>query len=1213
MTGDGQPSATPEGDDKERGFPTIGIGTSAGGVRALQEFFGSVSDTLEAAFVVIVHLDPAHQSELASILATRTQMPVTQVGGRVQLEPRHVYVIPPNRQLLIADQHLSTAEFVEPRWQRAPIDLFFRSLAARRNNDFAIVMSGAGSDGAIGIKAIKEAGGIILVQDPEEAEYGSMPRSAVATGLADFVLPVREIAARLPELIRGRNKAALEPLADSDEETLQRILSHLRVRTGHDFSRYKSSTLRRRIARRMQVQRAATLHDYLANLRENAEEAQALFADLLISVTTFFRDAAAFKKLAELYIPRLFEEKSGADSIRAWVAGCATGEEAYSVAMLLLEEAARHDFPREVQVFATDIDGAALSVAREGRYPLAIEADLTDERLQRFFTRESDHYRVRRELRDTVLFARHSLSKDPPFLRLDLVSCRNLLIYFDRELQAQACTTFHLGLRPGGVLFLGSAENADCPAGLFRPLDREARIFERLPSPTGVGARVVQKFASAGAVLQRPPSRFAASTRSPTEAMMHREALEDAAPPSVVVDESYRVIHLSESAGRYLQPSAGSLSNDVTKLAREELRYDLRAALHRAFSRGEPSLSAPIGVGFNGSRRRVYLQVKPLTTDPHASKTALVFFFEGETLKETGDAAIVEERAPDELIRELKQELQFTQQHLRTSSEEYEGANEELRAANEELLSINEEYRSTAEELETSKEELQSINEELQTVNSELKAKLESVSRAHNDILNLMVATDVGILFLDTQLSIKRFTPRVAELFNIAPGDEGRSITDFTHSLDYADLRKDAQVVLRDLSSSEREVRSTRGDWYLMRLRPYRTLENTIDGVVLTFVDITERRRAEDALRDSEALIRAVMDGAADAIVAIDQAGVIRWLNKATTKFFGYSAEELSGANVRMLMPEPYQSHHNDYIENYLRTREAKIVGIGREVQARRKDGALFPAELMVFEVRHGDQRLFIGFVRDLSERRKFEDRLDKLHQNRLSSMSEMATALAHEVNQPLAAASSYLEVARRLVKPPAQGGSEEASVSLDKAADQLIRAGQIIGNLREFIARREPDKAQQSLHDLIRKAQELTAAGVEKAKVKFVLQLDASEDVVIADRIQIQQVLVNLIRNAIEAMHDSSDRTLTISTRLDDGSILTDVVDTGCGIHPPVEQVLFEAFTTTRPEGLGVGLSISRSIIEAHHGKIWADNVAEGGAKFSFTLPLASKQSVED
>jgi two-component system, chemotaxis family, CheB/CheR fusion protein len=1210
----GDQATSPEagrGESSPKRFPTVGIGASAGGVQALQQFFESLPTDVNAAFVVVVHLDPAHRSELPSILATRTRMPVTQVTDRTRLEPGRVYIIPPNRQLLVTDQHLAVAEFDEPRWQRAPIDLFFRSLAAQRGDDFAIVLSGAGSDGAVGIKAVKEAGGIILVQDPDEAEYGSMPRSAVGTGLADFVLPVREIAAKLPELIRDRGRMPREEMSEGDSDSMHRILSHLRVRTGHDFSNYKKSTVRRRIARRMRVQRAATMAEYLAILRENGAEAQALFAELFISVTTFFRDAAAFEKLASLVIPTLFEDRGAADSVRAWVPGCATGEEAYSIAMLLLEESAKRDIRCEIQVFASDLDEAALTVAREGRYPVVIEADMTEDRLKRFFTHENDHYRVTRELRDVVLFARHSLFKDPPFSRADLISCRNVLIYLDRELQQQVCATFHFGLKPNGYLFLGSSESADNPVGLFRALDRESRIYQRVSVATDL--RVTSRIGPPSFSVEPLPPRSPQPIRTQNEEGVHREALERLAPPSAIVDEAYRVVHLSENAGRYLQPSRGTLVNDISELAREELRFDLRAALHKAFARNEPSLSGPIAVRFNGAARRVYLHAKPLGGDAGDARAAIVFFFEGEALGGIAiGAAGFEERSPGEHLQQLQQELQFTQSQLRTSREEYEGANEELRAANEELQSINEEYRSTAEELETSKEELQSINEELQTVNSELKTKLESVSRAHSDIQNLMAATDVGILFLDTQLKINRFTPRIADLFNIAVGDEGRSITDFTHGLEYEDLAEDACRVLRHLASSEREVRARSGAWYLMRMRPYRTVEDKIDGVVVTFVDIGERRRAEEAMRDSEARMRAVIDGVADAIITVDERGSVQSLNAATTRMFGYSADELIGRNVNILAAEPYQSQHDGYIRRYLETGEAKIIGTSREVEGRRRDGQQFPVELAVSEIRHGHERLFIGFLRDLSERRLFEARLSKLHANRLDSMADMATALAHELNQPLAAATNYFSVARQLAGDISQAPKPALREAIDKAASQLLRAGQIIAHLREFMARGEPNRVEQSLHGLIRRTCELAAPAARERGVEIVLLLDSAEDEVLADGVHIEQALLNLMRNAMEAMEGAQVRKLTVLTALQDGMIRTEVADTGPGLTDQASADLFTPFSSTKANGLGVGLSISRSIVEAHYGTIWAEANPGGGAKFCFTLPLARMERDE-
>jgi two-component system, chemotaxis family, CheB/CheR fusion protein len=833
------------------------IGASAGGVKALQVLFETLPKDTGLAFVVIVHLDPARESELANILGSKTKMPVIPVAGDTPLEADHVYVIPPNRRLHITDHTVSTLPFDEAHGLRAPIDLFFRSLAQQHGDGFAVILTGAGSDGSSGVKAVKEAGGIILVQDPAEAEYPSMPSSAIATGVADFILPVRGIAQQLVELARNKH-AVLKRLRESDEEQVRRILAHVRVRTGHDFSKYKKSTLLRRLARRMQVTRQESLADYYDYLRRNAEESQALFNDLLISVTHFFRDNSAFEILARDVIPQVF--RGDGNQIRVWIPGCATGEEAYSLAMLLLEEAAKQEARPEIQVFASDLDPGALATAREGVFPVAIEADVSDERLRRFFTREGDFFRVKRDLRDVILFASHSLLRDPPFSRIDLISCRNLLIYLDRELQQQAANTFHYSLNPGGYLFLGSAESVDGYQSLFRVINREARIYQATGEMAGkfpIPPRLLASPVPSEAQFARTFARV--SPIGASEVAAHRQALEKWAQPSALVDIDYRLVHLSENASRYLLPSAGPLTPDITELVRPELRFDLRAALARAFERQQPTLSLPILVRFNGAFHRVYLQVRPVMRDAAAPRQALVFFIEGDAVEQSAETATSErgeQRTAEDTIRQLREELQLTQSRLRAMREDSEAANEELRAANEELQSINEEYRSTSEELETSKEELQSINEELQTVNNELKIKLEGVSRAHSDLQNLMAATDFGILFLDPSLRIKRFTPRVTDLFNIKSSDEGRPITDFTNHLEYGEFTADAEAVLKHLLPIERQVHARSGGWYQMRLRPYRTVDDKIDGVVVSFVDVSERHKIEQALRHSEENLR---------------------------------------------------------------------------------------------------------------------------------------------------------------------------------------------------------------------------------------------------------------------------------------------------------------------------------------------------------------------
>jgi two-component system CheB/CheR fusion protein len=830
-----------------------------------------------------------------------------------------------------------------------------------------------------------------------------MPRSAIATGIADLVLPVRDLAERLVPLIQSKQTVGDGDEQEVDEELLRRLLAHVRVRTGHDFSKYKRSTVLRRILRRMQVTRSDHMSTYYDFLRDNPEEAQALLADLLISVTTFFRDGDAFEALKKTVIPQIMDGKEITDNIRIWVPGCATGEEAYSVAMVLLEEASRRESRPAIQVFGSDLDARALAFAREGLYPAAIEADVSEDRLRRFFVREGDHYRVRRELRDIVLFASHSLLKDPPFSRIDLVSCRNLLIYLDRELQAQVCSTFHYALNPGSYLLLGSSETADNPPGLFRTIDRKCRIYQSTATP-GDKPRILPRLLG-GMVAHEHyvgPGRTLTPAAALNEASLHRQALEKTAPPSVLVDESHRVMHLSEHAGRFFQPSGGPLTGDIVDLVRPELRFELRSALHRAFELGQPTLSLPILVQFNGAPHRVHLQVKPATTDPHPRpRQVVVLFIEGEAV--TQDSTGAEPRSvTDDTVRRLSEELQLTQARLRTTREESEAANEELRAANEELQSINEEYRSTSEELETSKEELQSINEELQTVNSELKLKLDAVSRAHSDLQNLMAATDFGTLFLDSSLRIKRFTKQVTDLFRITPTDEGRPVTDFAHELEYDDLVKDAEAVIAHLTPIRREVKSRNNRWYDLRLRPYRTVDDKIDGVVITFVDVTDRLNVEQALRESEQMLRQdkrLVEISHDPIFVWDfEGGILEW-NRGSEELYGYSRQEAIGKRKEALLGTSVPGASFGELR-------AKLLETGAwsgEVRHRTKSGRELMVESRIVLDRVGDRRLALESTRDVTERKTFERRQQMLLgelSHRIKNTLAVVQAIAHQTQR---------------------------------------------------------------------------------------------------------------------------------------------------------------------------------------------------------------------
>jgi two-component system, chemotaxis family, CheB/CheR fusion protein len=868
------PSDTPGTDS----MMVVGMGASAGGIRALQSFLRALPARPGIVFVVILHLSPEHESNLAQVLQAHTAMPVSQVRGRVPMEVDHVYVIPPNQDLKMTDGHLILADVETPRGRRAPIDVFFRTLAEVHPDGIGMLLSGGGTDGTVGLKAIKEHGGLVMVQSPEEADVETMPRSAIATGLVDFILPVADLAAKLLELRQyGLSIQRHEPpeaLPEGEEEVRQTILRLLQAHTGHDFSGYKPATVLRRLERRMRVAQVETLSTYLGYLRRHPPEAQALLKDLLISVTRFFRDPHAFEALQAQVIPRLFAGKGPGDEVRVWIPGCATGEEAYSMAMLLLETAATLKAPPHLQVFASDLDEDALVYAREGLYPQAITADVSEARFQRFFVQEGAYYQVKQELRDLILFASHNLLKDPPFSRLDLIACRNLLIYLQRDLQEKVAELFHYALKPEGYLFLGSAESLDGISHLFHTLDKPHRLYRRSPLPAHGLVHLPDLPLSAtppGRTPFRP--RPLRAPQAASDAALHRQALEAHAPPSLLVDAEANIVHVSETANRYLQFPSGSPSPNLYRAALPELHLELRTALYRALDKHEVTYSTPVPVEMQGQRRLVQLYVTPARGE-QAPALALVVFLEIPLSEpETRPADAPAAGGLDTRLHQLEEELETARAQLRSTVESAETQHEELKAANEELQSINEEYRSTLEELETSKEELQSVNEELQTVNHELQERLKELSQANNDFHNLMAATEVATLFVDRQLRIKLYTPPLTRLFNIMPVDQGRPLAHVTHRLSDGHIVPDIQQVLDTLVPIEREMQRDDGCTYLMRLIPYRTSDDYIDGVVLTFLDITARKQAQRVLQQAhdalEAQVNARTAELAEALAAL--------------------------------------------------------------------------------------------------------------------------------------------------------------------------------------------------------------------------------------------------------------------------------------------------------------------------------------------------------
>ena len=814
------------------------------------------------AFVVIVHLDPHHESQMAPLLQASTAMPVRQVTEAVTAEPNHVYIIPPDKDLAFADGALRVSARSGLAHARAPIDLFFRTLAEAHGADaIGVVLSGTGSDGTQGLRSIKERGGITMAQTPSDAEYAAMPQSAIESGQVDVVLPASDLAAELARLRQVASTIALPAgggaeLGKREAAALGKILDHVRHRTGLDFTGYKHATVLRRLERRMQFAGTEDLGEYLGVLRDDPAETSTLFNDFLICVTSFFRDPEVFEALERQVVPAVFEGKGRDDDVRIWVAGCATGEEAYSLAILLCEYADRLERAPRLQVFATDVHEKAFTFARDGLYPESIAVDVSPERLERFFTKEPGGYRVKKIVREKVLFATHDLLKDPPFLRLDLVSCRNVLIYLQRDTQQRLLELFHFALRPRGYLFLGTSESTDTTAKLFTGVDTKRHIYRSVDGPHPLALRAKPQ----GAIEPRGSSPTLPSGQHGAFwfGALHQQLVEAYASPSLVVNAAGDVVHLSNRVGRYLRHTGGEPTSKLVDMVQGDLRAELRALLRTALRTGATAESRGVRCDVDGKRRRVNVSVRPLSAPGGADAFALVVFEERPGTASTRSRGAVARQVESSRIaslEELEDELKETRARLTATSEEHEATIEELRASNEELQALTEEQRAVAEELEASKEELQSINEELRTINQEHRIRNEELAEVNSDLINLIDSTDIGTLFLDRELRIRRYTPPVAEVFNFVSTDVGRPLSHVTHKLDYPGLGDDMVDVLNTLTRSEREVTTGDGRWFMVRLSPYRSVEDKIDGVVLTLVDTTARKHDE---LERESLLRRV-------------------------------------------------------------------------------------------------------------------------------------------------------------------------------------------------------------------------------------------------------------------------------------------------------------------------------------------------------------------
>jgi chemotaxis methyl-accepting protein methylase/PAS domain-containing protein len=835
-------------------FPIVGIGCSAGGLDALEKFFSHAPANGGMAFVVVQHLAPAHVSALPELLQRTTRLKVVEAGDGVTIAPDSVYVIPPNKDLSLLHGRLHLLEPVERRGLRLPIDFFLRTLAEdRQEKAIGVILSGMGSDGMFGLRAIKEKGGLTLVQDPASASADSMPRSAIEAGVADIIavpedMPAR-IAAYLKHPLRVTPVASL--VEDKIQSDLDKIVILLRDRCGSDFTLYKTNTLVRRIERRIALHQLDGITGYVRYLRGNPHEIDLLFKELLIGVTNFFRDTEVWELLRGEVIPELFARYPAGREMRAWVPACSSGEEAYSWAMVFKEalEQVKPSARFKLLIYATDLDPEAIEKARKGLYPGNIVADVAPERLSNFFVEESGSYRINKDIREMVVFAQQNIISDPPFTKLDILSCRNLLIYFRPQLQKKLLPLFHYALNPGGVMLLGSAEVIGNLSNLFAPLNHKARLFRSIEQPRQ-------------ALEVDFPARGGRNAAESTETL-HAECAENIgvltdtliqqhyAPAAVLVNADGDILYISGRTGKYLEPAAGKVNMNIYAMARPGLREALTGLIHRALREAQPIHIKGLRVGTNGGTQVIHLTVEAvLKPDPLAGRVILVF-----SDIETPKAARKRHKSVAADAHEaLLQELQQTRETLQVTHEEMQTSMEELKSSNEELQSTNEELQSTNEELTTSKEEMQSLNEELQTVNTELQSKVEDLGGVKSDMANLLNSTEIATVFLDNAMKLRRFTSHATKLFKLIPGDIGRPLSDVACELDYPQLEQDSREVQRTLVFRETQAGSRSGRWYRVRIMPYRTQDNVIDGVVITFTDISEVRKLQDELNARAAL-----------------------------------------------------------------------------------------------------------------------------------------------------------------------------------------------------------------------------------------------------------------------------------------------------------------------------------------------------------------------
>jgi two-component system CheB/CheR fusion protein len=1219
----GVESPQPVGADKAGSsppIPVVGLGGSAGSLEAFKTFFASLPVDSGAAFVVIQHLAPTHESLLVEILAQHTRMQVVQAHDGLPVAADCVYVIPPKHYLLIRAGVLFLAEPTAHDGIRMPIDFFFRSLAAdRQEQGVCIVFSGAGSDGALGVREIRGAGGLTFAQDPATAQFADMPKSAIATGYVDLILPPDRMPEALLNYIRHHYLRGGEPAtvlaAEVEGGGLQEILHLVRAQKGCDFRYYKKAAIVRRIERRMSLHQISELSGYYKLLHQDADEVSRLFADLLINVTSFFRDQETFAELREKAIAPLILAKQSDEPVRLWTAGCATGEEAYTLAILLVEEitAARKNCP--VQIFATDIDEKALEFARKGVYPESIQQDVGPERMARFFLRNAKGYQISESLRKAVVFSRHNLISDPPFSKIDIVCCRNLLIYLDAETQAKLMPLFNFALNPGGYLFLGKSEGIGSQNDLFEIVSKKARIYRRLiPArpvvlDTPIRPCSIRVLPTACATVFKPPA--AALANMIREALLHHFAA-----AMVLVDRQGHILQFHGQTGKYLNLPLTEPNLNLLDLAKKGLFLPLRSALHQAIGKNGPALLDRVRIAEAEGDRFVRVTIAPAARQGEAEPLFAVIF-EDIPQPATPAAEPPQTVAEYTAVQQLEDELRGTQHELQATIAELQASNEDLHLAHEEVVSSNEELQSTIEELKTSKEELQSVNEELIIVNSQLQEKVGKLDTANSDMANLLKSTEIATVFLDRDLRIKLFTPAVTQVLKLIPPDLGRPLSDL--SLDFLgyNLQADARAVAAGGTAVEREAGHADGSQYLIRISPYSTPKGENDGLVVTFNDITRMRRAEKQTRRLATVVR----DTTDAILLFDPHGNLVDWNRGARAMYGWSEEEALRMNIRDLTPADKLAENIDLIQ---RLSSGKTV-FSFETRRKAKDGRLLEVWLTAMAIwdESGKKLEAVATTeRDITDRHKAEKEVGSfsINEELKRKILELAQtnqeleayiySISHDLRAPLRSVSEFSRIVTEDYAPQLDAQAQDYLARVRRGAEKMNRLVEGLLHLsrisRQNLARSACDLSKMALAIVA----ELREAEADR-KVEVEIQAGLTA---FADKMLINIALANLMGNAWKFTSKTENARIEFGA-LKDGPVHTAreglvyyVKDNGAGFNPEYMERMFTPFhrlhTDLEFEGAGIGLATVERIIHRHGGRIWAEGKPEAGATLFFTLP---------